>query len=258
MGMDFLDSTETLTKHKFRLDKQKVPQHGICQISALNNPRRRLRCTAAREDILANADTGAEMDLISLKYAQLLDLNRYKLESGETQVQLADGSITYLGGKVFLDFKLGFKGSSSEIVLKTFYILDGMTSSLLLGEETLEDMDVFGRNHQSLVLEESSLDGPEVCTILWSDTEDKYCRSDTNAPPPLSGTFPFVAAIQILEGTLLIDICVLIDEVADTPSDRSLSQRAKQRVKNIFCTKKGALAKHETGKQENHSYPKLV
>lgn len=208
MGMDFLDLTQTLTKYKYRLDKQIVPQHGICQISALNNPRRRLRCTATGKAMLANADTGAEMDLISRKYAQLRELKCHKLEAGETQVQLADGSVTYLGGKVFLDIKLrtdrGVTGAFySEALERPFYILAGLTSPLLLGEETLEYMDVFEKYHDSLILEtveESCLDKPEVCTILWSDTADKFFSSGTNAPPPLSGRSLVLYAVHILEG----------------------------------------------------------
>jgi hypothetical protein len=214
MGMDFLDSTETLTKHKYRLDKKVVSRHGIYQVSALNNPRRRLRCTATGKSMLANADTGAEMDLISLKYARLRGLKCHKLEAGETQVQLADGSTTNLGGKVFLDIKMKTDGPSStsmgltrrfysEAVKRPFYILESLTCSLLLGEETLEELNVFEKYRESLVLEnveESCLDRPEVCTILWFDTIEKFFSSGTKAPPPLSGRSSVVSLFHITEG----------------------------------------------------------
>ena len=106
MGMAFLDATETLTKHKRRLRSTMVPANGPAQICALNNPGQRLRCSMNRESVLANADTGSEIDLISLAYAKSRGLAWIEFGAmGNHKVQFADGSESFLAGKTFLSFK---------------------------------------------------------------------------------------------------------------------------------------------------------
>lgn len=78
-GMEFLDATETLTKHRYRLESRSTSFSGPLRVAALNNPKRRLYCwpkyspsplkyprRAALKIMMANADTGSEVDLISL------------------------------------------------------------------------------------------------------------------------------------------------------------------------------------------------
>ena len=68
MGMPFLDETQTLVKYQYRFQPRTIPSFGPLQLSSLNNPRRRLYCLVNSPPKLANADTGSEIDLMSLEY----------------------------------------------------------------------------------------------------------------------------------------------------------------------------------------------
>ena len=70
MGMCFLSQTETLSKHRHRLRPRPFIPRGPLQLCSINNPRRRLYCVVEGDPMLANADTGSEVDLISLNYAR--------------------------------------------------------------------------------------------------------------------------------------------------------------------------------------------
>ncbi|KAH8800935.1 hypothetical protein F5882DRAFT_165376 [Hyaloscypha sp. PMI_1271] len=242
IGMDFLDVTETMTKHKHRFDKKVFPLQGIPQISALNNPRRRLRCLASGQIMLANADTGAEMNLVSVNYVESRRLVLDKLSSGETQVQLADGSIVYLAGKVYLTVHLDLTHHGTIYdPREVFYVMEGLTCSLLFGEDALEGLDAFETYRDNLVLEpleDDMIGQPEACTILWFDTLEKFLtpknQRSTIAPPPLSA------------------------EEEDTGAAQPLSERAMKRVRKFLCGTKEPTEESSNDSGKSHQgHPRM-
>lgn len=193
IGMAFLDLTETLTKHTCRLQKQpRQPglPHLIPRVSALNYPRRGIQCVVYCKDILANADTGSEMNLISLCNALLRGL-RQDIDVSGTQwkVQLADGRITQLVGKVDLTIRFGARGFTE--LTRTFYVIPDLTCHLLLGEEILEEIDAFQSYRDTLVIEENALGSSGVCTIVWlNSTKESISpvrQNGVNLPRTVSG-----------------------------------------------------------------------
>lgn len=125
MGMSFLDMTETLTKHKHRLERLTAPRHGISRLMAMNNPRCRMKCSMRTHqgalEVLSNADTGSEMNLVSSKF--VAEQGLLMLERGsESQVQFADGSMAHLAGKTRMKIQLGSTSNRginwASIVLK--------------------------------------------------------------------------------------------------------------------------------------------
>ena len=201
MGMAFLDATETFTKYKHRLQSRLVPRAGPLQLYALNNPARRIRCLADMKPILANADTGAEMDLMSLAYAKRRGYaNLSKIGLRDNQVQFADGSKAYLVGKVNVSIILGdnsgpvVRRHNSGLQLKrTFYILDGLTSDMLFGEEFLDETNAFETYKTAFAADQSGEIISEVNTIVWCNTPERFLarfgRGNTAAPEPLSGKY---------------------------------------------------------------------
>ncbi|KAI1198777.1 hypothetical protein F5X97DRAFT_323046 [Nemania serpens] len=92
----------------------------------------------------ADADTGSDIDLVSLKYARSRKWYITPLPHDEGFVILADEEIVKLAG--YVDADLSFLG---EPVMKRFNVLEGLTSDVVLGDETLGALEAFAR-HQDL------------------------------------------------------------------------------------------------------------
>ena len=199
MGMAFLDATETLTKYKHRLQSSMVPRTGPLQLYGIDNPVQRIQCLADLRKTLANADTGSEIDLISLAYARRRGYYLDAVDFGDNRVQLADGSVAFLVGKVNISIIFGdvdnefyaWKFPHTEIQ-RTFYVLEGLTSDMVLGEEFLDETNAFETYRTALTFQESEDIYCHLDTIIWLRTPEKYIRNllggnTTAAPEPLSG-----------------------------------------------------------------------
>ncbi|KAL2056130.1 hypothetical protein ABVK25_003773 [Lepraria finkii] len=90
MGMAFLDATETLTKYKHRLQSSLVPCTGSMQLYGVDNPVQH-----------------SEIDLVSLAYARRRGYYLEAVYFSDNRVQLADGSVAFLAGKVNISIFFG-------------------------------------------------------------------------------------------------------------------------------------------------------
>ena len=172
MGMAFLSETETLSKYRHRLHPRSKPIAGPLQVCSLSSPKRRLFCIIDPEQhVLANADTGSEVDLISADYAKRRGFDISPIEPTESSVQLADGTITFLKGKVELHLKVGHRnGPSFQVV---FYVMQDLTCDLLLGEDILDETDAFRTHGDALLIEEGD-DVPGINAILWLNVVERF------------------------------------------------------------------------------------
>ena len=198
IGMSFLSATETLTKNKHRLKFHSIPRGGPLQLYALNNPAQRIRCIADSKPILANADTGSELDLISAFYARKRGYLMSKLGPHDNKVQFADGSESYLAGKVDLTIIVGNSGGhlirgiqEGQRLRRTFYVLQGLTSDMLLGEELLDETNAFETYKDAFSEDEYRGTLSSVNTIVWLKTPLEYLSRlggrGNGAPEPLAG-----------------------------------------------------------------------
>jgi len=187
MGMAFLDATETLNKNRHRLKKHKFRSSGPMQIRGINNPRRRVHCTAFHKPVLANADTGSDMNLVSLAWVRARQLALTKVDGGDSPVQFADGQVGYLTGKVEIPFII-WDGKFKRM-LPTFYVLDRLTYPLLIRRDLLDQTLAFRLYRTALTIEDEGRDLPEISTILWFNTPERFLagRRHIRAPEPLSG-----------------------------------------------------------------------
>ena len=135
MGMPFLDETQTLVKYQYRFQPRIVPTFRPIQLSSLSSPRRRLYCLVDPHPKLANADTGSEIDLMSLEYVIKRGFSMTAVGLSSSTVQFADGSTSELVGKMSVLIVLGTPEGFRNFT--TFYVLDGLTSDVLLGEDFL-------------------------------------------------------------------------------------------------------------------------
>ena len=106
----------------------------------MDAPRRVLNCSVDSEPVLAHADTGSDVDLVSVDYANHRDWNVVPLPLDRGFVLLADRSLTKVTGYVETQFCI--RGNTQQ---HRFYVLDGLVCDVLIGCATLKSMDAFNQ-----------------------------------------------------------------------------------------------------------------
>lgn len=200
MGMAFLDETQTLVKYQYRFQPRIIPSFRPIQLSSLNSPRRRLYCLVDSQPKLANADTGSEMDLMSLEYALKRGFSMTTVGLSSSTVQFADGSTSELVGKVSVLIVLGTPEGFR--LRTTFYVLDGLTSDILFGEDFLDNTTAFETYRDAFSIIDCDDGAAEVNGIVWFNTAESHLSRgmDALALKPRSGSGPVP---EITSGTLI-------------------------------------------------------
>jgi hypothetical protein len=149
MGLQFLEHTETMTKHRNRLIRVPRPALQSLSVCSVDRPRKQLSCYVGPKNtpVLATPDTGSEIDLISPKLASELGL---AVQPGSQVLELADGSLVRTDGFVDVLLSLAAPAVATVMALE-FHLLQELTHTLLIGEETLEELSIFKENQHSLV-----------------------------------------------------------------------------------------------------------
>jgi hypothetical protein len=149
MGMAFLELTETLTKHRERLQDQIVPQDLPSKVMSVNLSRRNLLCQLDGELAYAMVDTGSDLDLLSLEY--IISRGLTMQTSVQTLVEFADESHEWTCGFIELTLKICGINSESEEGYKAypkptrveFHVLQNMTTDVIIGYDTEADIRLF-------------------------------------------------------------------------------------------------------------------
>ena len=192
MGMPFLDETETLVKYQYRFQPRVIPSIRPVQLSSLNNPRKRLYCLVDSQPKLANADTGSDIDLMSLAYVLKRGFSMMAVGLRNSTVQFADGSTSELLGKVSVPIVLGTPEGLRLVT--TFYVLDGLTCDILFGEDFLDKTTAFETYRDAFSIIECDDAAAEVNGIVWFNTVEFHLSRGLHAlalkPRSGSGAVP--------------------------------------------------------------------
>ncbi|KAK5057549.1 hypothetical protein LTR84_011549 [Exophiala bonariae] len=168
VGNSFLQSTGILASFKERVRQISVPIGSALRVCHMELPRRRINCTVNDERVLANPDTGSDVDLISLDYVQRSGLEIQPLESAYQYVEFADTSQKILSGSVLVSFRFGSRNANdTDELLRRFYILDELTTDVLIGNNTLDDFDAFNTYRGELVDLEEYDGSTDFHLIRW-------------------------------------------------------------------------------------------
>lgn len=165
IGAPFLEWTRTLTTFRHRLKRviSSVRTAGW-RLMHMDVPRRRMGCHVDAEHVFVNTDTGADADFASLDYALLRKWDISPLPHDEGFVILSDNKVVKAQGNV--DTELRIQGEARR---RRFYILDGLVSDVVLGEETIDTMDVFNKYRDSFVDLPGHDEDSQFCLIRWKD-----------------------------------------------------------------------------------------
>lgn len=153
MGLDFLQQTETLSKHRNRLVEQPAPAMQALRVNSVGRPKRSLVCRLDTYVGCATVDTGSDLDLVNPAFVKA---RGYKIEPAFEQLEFADCSVGYTSGVVKTSFvvgsvnPLGFRPRGETIDLELF-VLDSLNADILVGQDTVDTLDIFNLHNESLI-----------------------------------------------------------------------------------------------------------
>ncbi|KAI0508639.1 hypothetical protein F5B22DRAFT_386203 [Xylaria bambusicola] len=140
--------TETVTRFRHRLKKAVSDlARRTWRLMYMQRPRQKLECLVDSERVFANADTGSDIDLVSHEYAKFRGWDITRLPDDEGFVVLSDGTTAKVFGYVDADLRVQGHATGE----RRFYVLDGLVSDVILGDPTLDELDVFNAYVDSFV-----------------------------------------------------------------------------------------------------------
>ncbi|KAL1606262.1 hypothetical protein SLS60_003664 [Paraconiothyrium brasiliense] len=145
IGMAFLHATETLSKYTSRLVDLPMDYRRSLRLCAVGEATNQVHCVINGNGIVAHADTGAEIALIS---AECATREKLVIEENCEELMLADGSIDHTTGFTDVNFRPKRDWQSKTV---RFHVLTGLQFDILLDEDLVNDFDVFRNKACSLV-----------------------------------------------------------------------------------------------------------
>jgi len=174
MGLRFLEETETLTTHRHRVEVSQIPDTERARVLALGNPKSHIWCSFNGKPVVASADTGSEIDLISMDFAKRCKLLLRTTRPNQCEVQMADGSVVGVEGQVEAYVSLGLESVAYAPTLQhRFYVLNGLTCDVVFGDNFVSNNDVFSLKDAFI----QTPDCAKVETIFWMrPSERRFTR----------------------------------------------------------------------------------
>ncbi len=150
MGSQFLEKTKTLSDHVHRLEDC-IPNPGISPmvnlIGSTQHAKRRFTAHIDHRLTLINADTGSDLDLMSSTYARAHGYRLDRRRRCRKRVRFADNTIAETIGQVQATLTL----EDGSMYPRMFDVLPNLTSEVLLGQFTLEEISAFRFHRSSFV-----------------------------------------------------------------------------------------------------------
>ena len=169
IGNGFLRQTETMSKHRHRLeltepsDPNSPPGHllseGVNEARQDECLRQLVLGRINSTDTVASLDTGCEANLMSIDYARRLKLNILPLPTREQHVRYADGRRGSMLGQVEIDWS--FSDTPDKAAKVIFYVLHTCVHPVIFGERFIfsEDPWVYHKAALSDVASETAMIG---------------------------------------------------------------------------------------------------
>lgn len=176
MGIEFLQATKTLTKHRDRLVEELIPSMRALRVCSVGRSKRDVVCRLGNYVACAAADTGSDLDLVSPEFASS---RAFKVEDSCHELEFADGSMGYTMGMIKTTFSIGrvsdvegFIPKSKEMPLE-FFILDNLNADILVGTDTIQDMQAFNDHEDCFIPAISRLRESDLNIIRYIGAVEK-------------------------------------------------------------------------------------
>jgi hypothetical protein len=189
MGMAFLRATGTLSKHPERLVP--LPDRALCslRVCAVGNVSNEIVCTINGKEVIARADTGSEIALMSDEFVRRRGFKREEEEIRE--IMFADESMGYTCGSTKVNMNVlqqgQFSGVATDTRLVKFHIYAGLEYDVLLDAFLVEDFDIFVEGACALL--SRTLEAlPVIATIIHLGRVEKALSRAKKAAKAWVGT----------------------------------------------------------------------
>lgn len=150
LGARLLEQTRVLKEYAHLFTKKALylmlnlgnPNKKIWRFMWMQSPRKQLPCLLGERPAVVDLDTGSDIDVVSLEWAEFRRWRIMPVPEDEDTVMVANGELHRLQGfvDVVLSMGPGFAG-----VEKRLYVMDGLSSDAVLGDPTIESLDLFGK-----------------------------------------------------------------------------------------------------------------
>lgn len=154
MGLEFLHSTETLSKHQDRLIEEFSPVMRALRVCSVGRPKREIVCRVGHYVGCATADTGSDLDLVSPDF---IASRAFHVEDSCVEVEFADGSTGHTTGMIRTGFSIGSVGDVEGFVPRTqemvldLFVLDNLNADILVGADTIQDLQAFSSHDDCFI-----------------------------------------------------------------------------------------------------------
>jgi hypothetical protein len=147
LGMPFLRETEVLTKNRYMLESCPVELGSISSLLWIGSPRNRMKCSLDGRELEAIADTGSDLNLMSLRCTKREGFHIDRRREARTRIQAGNGTETETIGQVYvynlsLDWRKAETESSEDLSAKASPITNIDSSDP--GKQQLEPPSAFG------------------------------------------------------------------------------------------------------------------
>jgi hypothetical protein len=140
LGLDFIRKFKLFTQNKHLLVDCPCNFGNLPLLKWIGSPRERINFVADGRSLIAGADTGSDLDLMSLQCARRRGFKIDRSESARNRVMLADETIVETIGQVHVS---SVQLSHFDRFEMSFHVLPGLPCDVIFGVEFLEQMDAF-------------------------------------------------------------------------------------------------------------------
>ncbi|KFY99854.1 hypothetical protein V500_01251 [Pseudogymnoascus sp. VKM F-4518 (FW-2643)] len=178
MGMEFLREAEILTKYRYLLENCPAEMCNISSLLWIGSPRNRLRCTLDGRQLEAVADTGSDLNLMSLACAEREGFRIDRRMEARTQIVVGSGKVIETLGQVYVsNLTLDWRepeaeppeqsprrpalnlplepdprgsaypphGEGDDDLYTPFHIIENLPCDIVFGHNFLHDTDAFNK-----------------------------------------------------------------------------------------------------------------
>lgn len=233
MGLDFLHSTKTLSKHHYRLIEDWVPAMQALRVCSISRPKRQVVCRVGHYVGCATADTGSDMDFVSLDFVASRAFN---VEESFMEVEFADGSKTYITGVIKTNFSIGSVGDVEGFIPRTqemaleLFVLNNLNADIIVGADTIQKLQAFSGHDDCFIPSMPRLGESDLNIIryigavergmfrAWEFLKDSLTPSEKKQAGMTSMPSKLVICVQ--------DFLVLTDDIRRARSKAEMGTRA--------------------------------
>ena len=150
MGSQFLRDTKTMSHFTHRLEDIFPCTHSVPMVNLISptkQAKRRLVAFIDGRQKYINADSGSHLDLLSAAYIKKYGYKLDRRRECPKRLLLADATAAEPIGQVRVELTL----HDGSTYLKTFDVLPGLISEVLIGEDTLAELKIFAEHESSFM-----------------------------------------------------------------------------------------------------------